>query len=191
MIIEGLMTTINDDGGANISPMGPVVNESMTQFILRPFKTSRTYGNLIRRRAAIFHVTDDVELIAYAAVGVPDPFPQMKPAEVVEGWVITDACRWYALQVRTLDDKRERAEIVCDVVGQGRIRDFFGFNRAKHAVLEAAILATRTEFLSADEILAKMRYLERIVVKTAGDSEQRAFHFLQRHIHTALEKGAG
>ena len=191
MIIEGLMTTINDDGGANISPMGPVVNESMTQFILRPFKTSRTYGNLVRRRAAIFHVTDDVELIAYAAVGVPDPFPRMKPAEVVEGWVITDACRWYALQVRTLDDKRERAEIVCDVVGQGRIRDFFGFNRAKHAVLEAAILATRTEFLSADEILAKMRYLERIVVKTAGDSEQRAFHFLQRHIHTALEKGAG
>jgi len=190
MIVEGLMTTISDDGGANISPMGPVVNESLTQFMLRPFKTSRTYENLIRRREAIFHVTDDVELIAHAAVGVPDPFPQLKPAEAVTGWVISDACRWYALQLRTLDDECERAEIVCDVVGQGRIRDFFGFNRAKHAVLEAAILATRTEFLAADEILAEMRRLERIVVKTAGDSEQRAFQFLQRHIRTALEKGA-
>ena len=53
------------------------------------------------------------------------------------------------LQVRSLDDRNEPAEIVCEVVDRGRLRDFFGFNRAKHAVLEAAILATRTEFLPA------------------------------------------
>ena len=37
--------------------------------------------------------------------------------------------------------------IVADVVDSGRLRDFFGFNRAKHAVIEAAILATRIDFL--------------------------------------------
>ena len=35
-------------------------------------------------------------------------------------------------------------------------REFFGFNRAKHAVLEAAILATRVELLPADEILSEL-----------------------------------
>ena len=33
------------------------------------------------------------------------------------------------------------------MVDQGRLRDFFGFNRAKHAVIEAAILATRLSLL--------------------------------------------
>ena len=104
--------------------------------------------------------------------------------------MISDACRWYALQLRTLDDECERAEIVCDVVGQGRIRDFFGFNRAKHAVLEAAILATRTEFLAADEILAEMRRLERIVVKTAGGQRTTSFSVsAETHSHRVGERG--
>jgi len=189
MILEGLMTTVNEDGGVNLSPMGPVVNASMTQFILRPFKTSRTYNNLVRQREAVFHVTDDVDMIARSAVGELRPLPEMEPAGTVTGWVIQGACRWYELQLHALDDQAERAEIVCQVVDQGRLRDFFGFNRAKHAVLEAAILATRTEFLPADEILADMRRLETIVAKTAGKSEQCAFEFLDRHIRTALGKG--
>lgn len=188
MILEGLITTINDGGSVNLSPMGPVVNEAMTHCVLRPFKTSRTYHNLVQRREAVFHVTDDVELIAQSAVAVPDPFPEMKPAEIISGWIIKDACRWYALQLRSLDDERERSEIVCEVVGQGRVRDFFGFNRAKHAVLEAAILATRTKILNGDEIVSEMMRLERIVGKTAGEKELRAFQFLQGYIHRALKK---
>ena len=44
------------------------------------------------------------------------------------------------------------------VVDEGRLRDFFGFNRAKHAVVEAAILATRIAFLSgADNVVSSSR----------------------------------
>ena len=67
---------------------------------------------------------------------------------------------------------------MCDVVDQGRLRDFFGFNRGKHAVVEAAILATRTEFLPADEILSQFERLRVLVEKTGGPAEQRAFEFL-------------
>ena len=65
--------------------------------------------------------------------------------------------------------------IECQVVATGRIRDFIGFNRAKHAVIEAAILATRLELLEAKQILAEFRRLAVIVEKTAGQSERRAF----------------
>ncbi|MAR13923.1 MAG: hypothetical protein CL681_28610, partial [Blastopirellula sp.] len=71
-------------------------------------------------------------------------------------------------------------------VEQGRGRDFFGFNRAKHAVLEAAIFATRVDFLPEREIRAEWERLQIIVDKTAGDQERRAFEFLTQFIEDAL-----
>jgi hypothetical protein len=125
------------------------------------------------------HVTDDVELIAQAAIGQPAPLPPLEPAVAVEGKIISSACRWYAFRVTSLDDSQERTEIHCDVVASGTLREFFGFNRAKHAVLEAAILATRTDFLPAAEILGEFDRLRVAVDKTGGPAERRAFELLQ------------
>lgn len=186
MILEGIVTTLNADGTVNISPMGPRVDDPLSQLVLKPYRTSTTYGNLKRTGQAVFHVTDDVEMIAQAAVGIPDPLPAMEPARAVEGRILSGACRWYALKVRTLDDRQERTEIVCDIVDSGRLRDFFGFNRGKHAVVEAAILATRTEFLPAAEILSEFGRLRQWVVKTGGPAEHRAFEFLHNYVQARL-----
>jgi uncharacterized protein len=186
MILEGIVTTINEDGSTNISPMGPEVDSMLTSFVLKPFNTSRTYRNLKRTGEGVLHVTDDVELIARAAINQFDELPHFFPADAVNGSILADACRWYAFRVTDLDDNEERTQIDCNVVDEGRIRDFFGFNRAKHAVLEAAILATRTKFLSAEEIQESMSRLKVIVDKTAGVSEQRAFALLTTHIERCL-----
>ena len=69
-----------------------------------------------------------------------------------------------------------------EVVHSGRLRDFLGFNRAKHAVLEAAILATRTDFLSLAEIESDFHRLGVIVDKTGGEQEKAAFAFLCDHL---------
>jgi len=186
MILEGIVTTINADGSTNVSPMGPVVDEAMRTLLLKPYGTSTTYQNLKRTRQGVFHVTDDGELLAQAAVGAPDPPPEMVPAQAVEGRILADACRWYAFRVRALDDSRERTEIVAEVVDRGSIRDFFGFNRAKHAVVEAAILATRTALLPADEITDQFEKLKVLVNKTGGPQERRAFDFLQDFVQKKL-----
>ena len=60
------------------------------------------------------------------------------------------------------------------MVHVGRHRDFFGFNRAKHAVVEAAILATRTDFLPLAEIEAEYRKLAVLVDKTGGEAEHQS-----------------
>lgn len=178
LILEGLMTTLSADGSVNVSPMGPIVDPSMSELVLRPYQTSTTYHNLKRTGQGVFHVTDDVEVIAHAALGQPVPLPPLVPATAVEGQILATACRWYALRVRTLDDSAERTEIVCDVVDRGTLREFFGFNRAKHAVLEAAILATRVAFLPAAEIRAELDRLRSPIQKTGGDAEHRAFQYL-------------
>ena len=73
----------------------------------------------------------------------------------------------------------------------GRLRDFFGFNRAKHAVVEAAILATRIHLLAAEEIAAEFRKLGVIVGKTGGDQEKEAFAFLERYVAEAGQYRSG
>ncbi|HEX5499126.1 MAG TPA: DUF447 domain-containing protein, partial [Thermomicrobiales bacterium] len=186
MILEGLITTINEDHSVNISPMGPIVDASMRELTLRPYQTSTTYRNLKRTGQGVLHVTDDVEVLARTAVGPLDPLPELLPARAVEGWILAGACRWYAFKVRSLDDSQERTTISADVVDSGRIRDFFGFNRAKHAVVEAAILATRTKFLPAAEIHGEFARLAVLVEKTGGPAERRAFEFLSDYVGEAL-----
>lgn len=186
LILEGIVTTLNADGAPNISPMGPWIDRSVTRLVLRPFRTSQTYQNLKRLGEGVFHVTDDVELIARAAVGALNEIPKLTPAASVQGVILAEACRWLSFRVVSLDDAAERTTIVCHVVDRGALREFFGFNRAKHAVLEAAILATRIGILPAEQIREEMRRLAVPVEKTAGDQERRAFDFLRNHINSTL-----
>ena len=187
MILEGIVTTLNADDSPNISPMGPLVDPAITHFTLRPFQTSTTYKNLLRTGEGVLHVTDDVELLARAAIGRLEPLPPLVPATAVRGVILADACRWFAFRVTHLDNANERTTIECDVIDQGRIRDFFGFNRAKHAVIEAAILATRINILPADQIRDEMRRLAIPVEKTAGEQEKRTFALLREYVETALK----
>ena len=182
MIIEGIVTSQNREGILNIAPMGPIVDESLTWFRLRPFQTSTTFRNLEATGCGVFHVVDDVLLIAQAALNrLPLEVPT-RPAETISGRVLESACRWYEFQVETLDASQERSEIQCRVPHTGVIREFFGFNRAKHAVLEATILATRLHLLPREQVLAQLNDLKIIVDKTAGPREFEAFAFVEAYV---------
>jgi hypothetical protein len=165
--------------------MGPHVDAGMEHFLLRPFPTSQTYQNLVKHGEGVLHVTDDVLLLARAALGPVEPAPAVFPASKIKGFVLQDACRYYEFRVRSIDDREERVRIEAEVVHSGRLRDFFGFNRAKNAVVEAAILATRTAFLPLEEIEAEFKKLAVIVAKTGAQQEKDAFEFLRRHVDSA------
>jgi hypothetical protein len=179
MILEGLVTTLNDDHTGHLAPMGPEVSgPDFTSFTLKPFKTSQTYRNLKAHGEGVLHTTDDALLIAKAAVGATE-MPPFFDAITVQGFVLNDACRFFEFRVKSLDDREDRTRIECDIYYSGTLRDFFGFNRAKHAVLEAAILATRFHLKPAAEIDAEFRRLRIIVDKTAGPRELEAMAFLE------------
>lgn len=190
MILEGIVTTVDADGVVNIAPMGPIVDANMKTLRLRPFQTSTTYQNLKILGEGVFHVTDDVLLLAQAAVGQIDPPPLLVPATKVRGHILQEACRFYEFEVRGVNDSGERAEIDARVVAQGRLRDFFGFNRGKHAVVEAAILATRLHLLPRQQVQEEFARLRVLVDKTGGKQEQRAFRFLEAYLQTAGAEAA-
>jgi hypothetical protein len=185
MILEGIVTSMSAEGVINVAPMGPRVDPTLERFLLRPFPTSQTYRNLRAHGEGVLHVTDDVLLLARAAVGALEPFPEMMPAAKIRGFVLSGACRYHEFRVRSIDDREERMRIECETVHTGRLRDFFGFNRAKHAVVEAAILATRTDYLPLQEIEAEFRKLRVLVDKTGGEQERAAFDFLAGYVAQA------
>ena len=182
MIIEGIVTSLNERGEVNVAPMGPIVDESMAELTLRPFRTSTTYRNLKQRPCGVFHVVDDVLLIAQAALDLLERVPPTFAATQVHGLVLSECCRWYEFEITQFDDALDRTSLTAQVRHVGRVRDVFGFNRAKHAVLEATILATRLHLLPAAEIHAQLAGLAIPVEKTAGPRERTAFQLVNDYV---------
>jgi len=183
VIIESVLTTMDDGGAINFAPMGVEWGEE--EIVIKPFLETTTFRNLEATRVAVVNLTDDVMVFAQGAIANVQ-FPAV-PATLVRGVVLDAACSWRELEVRALDATPPRARIVTRVVHRGVRREFLGFNRARHAVLEAAILATRTHLLAADQIRAEFARLQVIVDKTAGPRELEAMALLSEYVRTARE----
>ena len=178
MITETIVTTLNEQGEANFAPMG--VRLGNGEILIRPYKESTTYRNLLATGEAVVNLTDNVRLFAEGAVSSPQ-FPAF-PAELVRGLVLKDACSYYECSVIEADTAHERADFCCQVVKKGFLREFVGFNRAKNAVIEAAILATRVRFLGVEKILKEYLRFSEIVKKTGGEEEALAMQYLQDYV---------
>jgi hypothetical protein len=190
MILEGIVTSEDAQGHVNIAPMGPECEPGGDYFFLKPFTTAQTYANLVQHPEGVLHVTDDVMLFARAAIGLLEPRPALVPANKVRGQVLADACRAYEFRIVEVDDTQDRVRMHAAIVHTWRQRDFFGFNRAKHAVIEAAILATRVDLISPAEIATEYKRLEPLVRKTGGPDEMQAFAILSQYVqgHTSMHR---
>jgi uncharacterized protein len=185
MIVETVTTTINPDGTVNCAAMG--VEWGDEAIVIKPYRGTRTLRNLRRSGAAVVNLTDDILLFAQAALD--DPHPPTRPATAVEGAVIADACSWREVAVDAIDATGPRARVTTRVIGRGTGREFVGFNRASHAVLEGSILASRARRLPADEIRTELERLTVLVDKTAGPRERAAMDCVLAHVRAAAGHG--
>ena len=99
MIVETIVTTLDERGRINFAPMGVEWGEE--EIVLKPFLETTTFRNLEQRRSAVVNLTDDVMLFAEAAIGSPQ-YPSI-PASVVQGVVLESACSWRELVVESVD----------------------------------------------------------------------------------------
>ena len=187
LVVEGLLLTRGSDGDFNLSPMGIRYSRNGEMILLRPFKSSRSYRNLKHFEEAVFHITDNVDLIARAAVAKVSSIPSITNLKNSSMCRLADTCRWYYLRVTDSDETEMRATFDMRIVERGHVRDFVGFNRAKFAVVEAAIYATRVGILPQDEILQQLSRLEPLVEKTGGQQERLAFKFVKESVEEALK----
>jgi hypothetical protein len=81
--------------------------------------------------------------------------------------------------VQSVDASQERVHIVAGVVARHSFREFIGFHRGRHALLEAAILATRFALLPPEMIKSEFEKLQVIIHKTGTEVEQQAMAELE------------
>ena len=183
LIIETILTTLDAAGVPNFAPMGVEWGEDT--IVIKPFVDTTTFGNLRSTGAAVVNLTDDVMLFAQGVTG--SAVFAAASATTVRGVVIDAACSWREVEVVSVDATPPRSRIVTRVVHRGFRREFLGFNRARHAVLEAAIVATRTHLIPSTQIAAELERLQIIVDKTAGPREAEAMALVTAFVRKKLE----
>ncbi len=180
VILEGLATTCDDAGRVNLAPLGALWPDGgddrcEDQFVLRPFAGSTTCANLLATRRGVWHVTDDAVLIVRAVLGETDA--ETVPLPDGRGVRLADCCRWAAFDVVATDgpDARGCHRLACTVRERGRVRDGRGLNRAGFALVEGAILATRTFLTTRAELDGSLSRLAPLVEKTGTARDAAAW----------------
>jgi uncharacterized protein len=179
-LIETVVTTTGSDGVVNCAAMG--VRWGEEELVFWPFDGTRTLRNLRFRGEAVVHLTDDVLLFVQAALGHPQP--PMRPASVVAGLVIEDVNAWREVVVAEITpDSSRRSLVRARVVASGTgTRQPLGLCRARHAAVEASIVASRLRWLGADHVEAELDRLQELVDKTAGPCERAAMDYVRRYV---------
>ena len=186
IIRETMLTTISGEGRVHIAPMGIIADGD--GWIVAPFRPSATHDNLRTVPFAVANHTDDVRIFAGCLTGrqewpttVSDHVPVPR---------LTGALAHIELAVIGVTEDEQRTRFRFAVVARGSHAPFEGFNRAKAAVIEAAILVSRLDMLPREKIEAEVAYLGIAVAKTAGAHEAEAWSWLMDAIRAYYAGGA-
>lgn len=187
MILECLVTTLDAAGQVNVAPMGPSFPDSFDwntpvgqTFQLRPFQPSQTLANLQRHPAGVLNLVDDVRLFVLTALNLaPGTCLPMVPAAKVLGQRLEAAGRCFEFSANHWTQQGPRWTADCCIEAVHEQRPMIQFNRARHAVIEATILATRVSLLPAESVRQQVEALQPLIDKTAGPPEREAWEMLQ------------
>jgi hypothetical protein len=171
LIRECIVTTLNAAGALHLAPLGLI--EDGDHWIIAPFRPSTTLANLEARGQATASFIDDAEVFAGFVTGQRD-----WPLTMLDAWPaprLSCALAHAELEVARVDADEQRPRFFCAVRRIESHRPFLGMNRARAAVLEAAILATRLTMLPREKIDSEIAYLKIAIDKTAGASERAAW----------------
>jgi uncharacterized protein len=178
MVRETILTTISGDGRVHIAPIGIIADGD--GWIIAPFRPSTTLDNLRAVPFAVANYSDDVRIFAGCLTGRFDWLTTT--ADEVPVPRLAHALAHAELAVTRVTEDEQRPRFHCRVVRLLSHAPFEGFNRAKAAVVEAAILVSRLNFLPKEKIEKEIAYLEIAVSKTAGASEGEAWNWLMEKI---------
>lgn len=178
MIIETIFSTLDENGNPNFAPMGIVWGDESV--IVRPFRTSQTYRNLLSGGHGVANLSDNV--LAFVRCALYDEILPSFPAVAVPGVVFQDACSWLELAAVSSGGSEERAEFRCRVLHRGRQKDFLGFCRAKNAIIEAAIVASRLAFHNRNRAVDILNQHMKDVEKTGSEIDKQAFRMVCEYV---------
>lgn len=188
-IRETIITTADRNGTVHIAPIG-IISER-DGWVIAPFRPSVTLDNLGEVPFAVANYADDVRIFAGCLTGRRDWPTLPVPGSPVPR--LANALAHSVLEVVDISDDGIRPRHFCRVASEATHAPFTGFNRAKSAVLELAILVSRLGMLPREKIDMEIDYLSIAIEKTAGPDEKEAWGWLMQKVadHFAGEDAGG
>jgi hypothetical protein len=173
MIRETIVTTADRQGRVHIAPLGLIADGE--RWVIAPFRPSTTLDNLREVPFAVASHVDDVRVFAGCLTGrrdwplVPTSCPVPRLAGAISHW---------ELAVESVVEDEQRPRFQTRLAAATAHGPASGFNRAKAAVIELAILSTRLGMLPREKVRSEAAYLAIAVEKTAGPEEREAWGWL-------------
>ena len=177
-IIETIVTTCNANGEVHIAPLGLIAEAG--QWVIAPFKPSRTLDNLRAVPFACASHTNDVRVFAGGVTG-RKVWP-LEPARTITGQRLAGCVSHWELAVDHISEDAQRPRFACRIVHAASHKPWGGYNRAQAAVIEGAVLVSRLHMLPAGKVEAELAYLEIAITRTAGPVEREAWGWLMEKI---------
>ncbi|RLG09899.1 MAG: hypothetical protein DRN68_00375 [Thaumarchaeota archaeon] len=198
VIYEVLISSISVNGEPNVAPMGLRFSEEFEEFILYPFKSAKTYRNLVEVGEGVVNITRD-----------PRPFvlgclPELKRellkdlerSKLVKAPRLRRSEAYIEFKVKEVrEESINRVEVICGpmttYLGDLRIEPY---SRAVYALIEASVNASRIEvFLNKSRELLRLlngvSYAESIIRRTGEGSEyENLFNLLIKSIEKILRQ---
>lgn len=149
IVYEAIATSYTPDKTPHAAAMGVQLNAS-SKLVLRPFKTSQTYQNIVFNKQAVVNLTSDPEHFYRAVFSLGMSY---REARVVEAPAMADAWGWIeviAEEFQPLGPLREM--VLCKVahMEEGRLKPA-PYTRAAHALIESLIHYTRIKVFAKTE----------------------------------------
>jgi len=196
VIYEVLISSISIDGKPDIAPMGLRFSEGFEKFALRPFKSAKTYRNLVEVGEGVANITRDPRPFVLGCLPElkHELLKELEESKHVKAPRLRGAEAYVEFEVKEVMEKSiDRAEIVCEPVsvylGDLRIEPY---SRAVYALIEASVNASRIKvFLNRSgellRILNEISYAESIVRRAGGGSEyERLLNLLVKSVREIL-----
>ena len=181
---ETLVTTKNHDQSIKVSPLGVYIDDKTLK--LRPFKPSKSLENIIRNGSGVINYVDDVRIFASCITNrkIQINFEKVSKIDCSR---IENAISHTEFVVKDIKDHNERPTIICNPINEETHKMFYGFNRAKSAIIELCILVSRLGIIEDNKIKNEIEYLKIAIEKTAGQNEVEAWNWLIEHIKNYKE----
>jgi len=157
--------------------MGMETNDD-GKVIIRPFSGSHTWENLASGDFAAANITDSVLSFVLSVV---DPTRLITvPALRAPCSVLEDSCGRLELKMVERNLSGQRGLCVFEVLHREAGRPFSGFNRARCALVEALVAATRISVNGPAPFIERYETAADLVERTGGPEENEALRLLHQ-----------
>lgn len=182
MIIETILSSCSEDGTVNFAPIGVHLEDDCLQLSevkeigLTLYPGSRTFANLKSTGEGVINLTDDV--LSFVDTALFSEVLPAVPSSTVRPPRMAAAKSVWEFSITYFDDSACPAQLKAKVLYFKEVGGYTGFCRAQGAVLEAAIAATRLQWIPENKILESWPLWQEMVAKTGGVREKRALRKL-------------